>query len=338
MKIIVFLFTAFLYFTSTAQYYENFDTITSDQLYYDTLNTDNHIWQIGQTDKSFFDNEWAVVTDTTNMYDSLTDATLNLTLFREDIYNGFALEFDHKLDTDLHHAGGFIEFNFDNDTVQYQVYENGVLNTYSTWKFIIDLNNTELFYTELGHKISAYDIAQTNGDFNEFQFSNSTIDTLTYADTLRQNINCFTGTYDAWEHVRIHLLFPLFVRTQDQADTLNLKFHFISDSLSNNKNGWAIKNIYSGEMFYNSLNENQLNSELIGYPTPTLSNYTVEIQNEKNKNVTIEVLNLNGKVIKRLIKKGERIDLDLSNLIPGSYIVNYFIENKYKGYSKVIKQ
>lgn len=338
MKIITFLFTTFLYFTSTAQYYENFDTITSDQLYYDTLNTDNHIWQIGQTNKPFFDNEWVVVTDTTNMYDSLTDATLNLTLFREDIYNGFALEFDHKMDADLHHAGGYIEFNFDNDTIQYQVSENGVLNTYSTWQFIIDLNNTGVFYTELGHKVNAHDIAQTNGDFNQFLFSNSTIDTLTYTDTLRQSINCFTGIYDTWEHVKIHLLFPLFVKTQDQADTLNLKFHFISDSLTNNKNGWAIKNIYSGEMFYSSLIENHLNSELIGYPTPTLSNYTVEIKNKKNEPITVDVLNLNGQLIKTLTKKGERIELDLSGLAKGQYILKYYTANSYKGFSKVVKQ
>jgi len=56
------------------------------------------------------------------MYDSLTDATLNLTLTRENTYMGFALEFDHKLDTDLNHAGGYIEFNIDNDSVQYQVF------------------------------------------------------------------------------------------------------------------------------------------------------------------------------------------------------------------------
>lgn len=340
MKIITLLFTTFLYLTSTAQYYTNFDTISSDQFYYDTLNTDNHIWQIGQTTKPFFDNEWAAVTDTTNMYDSLTDATLNLTLTRANTFNGFALEFDHKLDTDLNHAGGFIEFNIDNDSVQYQIYENGVNHIYSSWNFIVDLSHSYgMLYTDLGHLIHPsnflnYDI----GMENNIEIQNSMLDTITNTDSVRQHIPTFSGIYPDWEHVKLHLLFTYPIKTQDQPDTLNMKFHFISDSLSNNKNGWAIKNIYSGEMYYSGLDENQLNSELIGYPTPTLSNYTVEIDNKKNQNVTIEIMDLTGRVVKRLIKKGQRIDLDLSSLIPGNYILNYYISNEYKGYSRVIKQ
>jgi len=195
-----------------------------------------------------------------------------------------------------------------------------------------------MFYTDLGHKIypgnfQDYEI----GMENYYEIENSSIDTLTNADTIRQHIKTFTGEYNDWEHIKLHLLFFYSSKTQDEADTLNLKFHFISDSTSNERNGWAIKNIFSGEVAYwGGLNDNQLNSELIGYPTPTLSNYTVEIQNEKNQNVMIE--NLNGKVVKRLIKKGERIELDLSALQKGNYIIKYYLSDKYKGYSKVIKQ
>lgn len=341
MKIITLTLLTFLYFTSNAQQYDNFDTISSNQFYYDTLNTDNHIWQIGQCNKPFFDNEWVVVTDTTNMYDSLTDATLNLTLTRPGTGIGFAVEFDHKLDTDLNHAGGFIEFNIDNDSVQYTHYENGTNHTYSSWNFIIDFNSNFIgeFYTDLGHKINPsnflnYDI----GMENIYDFQNSITDTITNSDTIRQNINTFTGTYSNWEHVKLHLLFQWALKTQDQADTLNLKFHFISDSLSNNKNGWAIKNVYSGGVYYGSLNENKNNSKLIGYPTPTLSNYTVEINNKKNKNVMIEIVDLNSRVVKRFIKKGERIELNLSDLKSGSYIANYYISNQRIGYSKIYKQ
>jgi len=337
MKIITLVFVSLFYFTSTAQYYENFDTISSDQIYYDTLNPDNHIWQIGQTNKPFFDNEWAIVTDTTNMYDSLTDATLNLTLTRSG-GSGFAVEFDHKLDTDLNHAGGFIEFNIDNDSVQYQVFENGANHTYSTWNFIVDFNSDGMFYTDLGHKIYPYNLVDYYGDENMYNIANSSIDTITFTDTLRQHINTFTGTYDNWEHIKLHLFYQWSLKAEDEPDTLNLKFHFISDSLSNNKNGWAIKNVFSGGVYYGSLNENEIISELMGYPTPTGSNYTVHIENNKNEIITVDILNLNGQLVQKLTKSGEQIELDLSDLQRGNYIIKYYIDNTYRGFSKVIKQ
>jgi len=75
------------------------------------------------------------------MYDSLTDATLNLTLTRENPYMGFALE-----------------FNIDNDSIQYYVYKDGSNHIYSTWNFIVDFNNgfEQNLHTNLGHKINAW--------------------------------------------------------------------------------------------------------------------------------------------------------------------------------------
>ncbi len=48
--------------------------IDLEQLSFDSTIIDNHIWQIGETEKVFFDNEWVLVTDTTNMYTPSIDA------------------------------------------------------------------------------------------------------------------------------------------------------------------------------------------------------------------------------------------------------------------------
>jgi hypothetical protein len=198
--------------------------------------------------------------------------------------------------------------------------------------YIIDFTNGWL-HTDLGHLIHPYEFIDYEiGMENITEIQNSNIDKLTYVDTLRQHIKTFTGVYDSWEHVKLNLLLTYGLKTQDVPDTLNLKFHFISDSLTNNKNGWAIKNIHSGEVFFGSLNENEIHSQLSGYTTPTVSNYTVEIVNKQNEPITVDILTLNGKHIKSISKTGERIELDLSDLVTGQYILKYYLSDVYKGF------
>jgi hypothetical protein len=136
----------------------------------------------------------------------LTDATLNLTLTREQKSNGFVLEFNHKIDTDLHHAGGYIEFNIDNDSTQYYVNENGTNHIYSSLNYIIDFTNGWL-HTDLGHLIHPYEFIDYEiGMENITEIQNSNIDKLTHVDTLRQHIKTFTGVYDSWEHVKLNFM------------------------------------------------------------------------------------------------------------------------------------
>ena len=55
------------------------------------------------------------------------------------------------------------------------------------------------------------------------------------------------------------------VKTQDMNDTLNFRFHFVSDATSSNKNGWAIRNIKTGYSVHptGSVDENKLKRKKI---------------------------------------------------------------------------
>jgi hypothetical protein len=268
------------------------------------------------------------------MYDSLSDSIINLPIISN---NGFYLSFDHKIDADTNHAGGYLEFNLDNDSTYY--YYNG--NLYSTWNMTIDLENNyqffPYFYTDLGHKISSNDIDVVNINITESYFNSSN---LSYRDTIAiyNNAKGFTGTYNTWNSFELFLFFIKPVKINDIKDTLNFKFHFISDSLSNNKNGWAIKNIYSGECYETGgLANNSLKNKITTYPNPTTDAFRVDIPNEAYKTIDVEFYNLLGEKIKVEKNNGSSLNIQLINQPKGTYIVKYKIDNKYIGYSRVTK-
>ena len=334
MKYLIFSIFSLISALSSAQaVIHSMDTINENHIYIDSSNTDNFLWQIGNTSKSFFDSTWCLVTDTTNMYDSLADAKVNFLLTSFQNYSPI-LKFDHKIDTDIHHAGGYIEFNIDNDSTYY--YYNGI--QYSSWNFIVNLNHYPNYITDLGHHIDGWTLinsnyyngfGETTGDFSS---------NLTNYDTLFNGVYGFTGQSNDWMSSEIWFLYAQPLKTNDTFDTLNVTFHFISDSLSNNRNGWAIKNIQSGYgMLYGSVNEITNNIEVKTYPNPTQNSINIDINNPENKIVTIDVFSVEGKKIATYRKQGKQFSLDLSKLERGTYFLTYTIDHQSIGYSKVNK-
>jgi len=312
------------------------DTVSIDQFSIDSTNSENFLWQIGNTSKSFFDNEWCLVTDTTNMYDSLTHAMIKLTMTQSQ-QQIFVLRFDHKIDTDFQHAGGYIEINIDNDSSTYSY--NG--QTYSTWNYIVNLDRFSYNYnyiSDLGHQINGHQILSPSfvswGDQLSDYYSNSS----TVYDTLYNGTPAFTGQLNVWETVEIWFLYTQPVKMNDIFDTLNVSFNFISDSLSNNKNGWALKNIQRGYgILYGKINELDLTNEISVHPNPVNSTLQVKIDNPGNKSVIIDVFSISGAKIGSIYKQGSILQLDMSNYEIGTYFLKYSVDNSYIGYSKVIK-
>lgn len=317
------------------------DSVDIEQFSYDSSIVDNQIWQIGQTDKAFFDNEWVLVTDTTNMYNASIDASVDLVLTRDNEWNGYVIDFDHKMETDTNSAGGYFEINLDNDTLYYDY--NGT--TYATW-WLKFKNNPESdlgwdggsssyfeMLTDSGHSIAITDLTQS-----VLEWSESNTYTEGYNDTLTNNIVGFTGEYQEWKEVHIELFYLIGLKTQDMQDTLNFRFHFVSDATSSGKNGWAIKNIQTGWVAYGGLSPNELISgQIIAYPNPATNLATATIDNSENKLVSVEVFAIDGRKIETLFISGSTLTFDLSEYEAGTYLFKYFIESEPIGYSKIVK-
>lgn len=130
------------------------------------------------------------------------------------------------------------------------------------------------------------------------------------------------------------------VKTQDMNDTLNFRFHFVSDATPSNKNGWAIRNIKTGYSVHptGNIDENILNSEITTFPNPTHSSFNFKIESHKNESFTVEIYNVLGRKIESFQKTSDNCEIDLTNYKKGIYYISYSCKNEIIGHSKVIKQ
>ena len=275
------------------------------------------------------------------MYNSSVDASIEMQLTRPEEYHGYVIDFQHKVDTDTIDAGGYVEDNFDNDTMYYDY--NGI--TYATWwlkfknnpenNFYSDIGPSDFFemITDSGHVMSLTNLSSTIPFWTE-----SFVNIEGYNDSLFNNTTGYTGEYQNWQQVHTELVYVLGVKMQDLQDTLNFRFHFESNALSSGKNGWAIKNIKTGYVGYGGFIDNNIDKNVIQtYPNPTSQFTTVKINNSKNKTVKINILSMQGKLIETIYKQDSNFTVDFSNYTKGIYIIEYFIEEENIGYSKVTK-
>lgn len=333
--ILLFLFPTLSFSQGPFIYWEyEINPINENQIVWDSSNTENFIWQYGFNDKPFFGSVFEstvqkiLVTDTINMYDSLIDASVDLILTRP--YNGsevqegtaYVLKFDHKIDTDSAEAGGFFEINIDNDSLTY--FHNGdTLKTY--WlKFFLHAGDTinDILWHQEG---IWYEMVADNGDTitlpSSYWGHNFYHNINGYHDTLFDQHIGFTGTFDAWETFYMEMFYFVGgVKTTDQEDTLIFRFHFKSDSTSNNKNGWAIKNIESGYAVHptGSLNENSENKIQV-FPNPSSDFiYFRQTQSTNTNYSKINIYGINGELIevKNFVPF---LFLDISDYSPGGY-------------------
>ena len=321
------------------------DTVNTSQFSIDSTNQDNFIWQIGKSHKPFFGNTTVLVTDTLQMYNGPIDATVNMVLTQGGQGAGFVVEFDHKIDTDTNHAGGFFEINIDNDSINYINSNNDTVSTY--WLKLI-FNNESIFTENFGNSTNL--LTENNESINIsynsintiFYYGEENIYFLSYGytDTLFNNTTGFTGTYDDYKTFYLDFMFAEGgVKNQDINDTLNFRFHFVSDSTSSNKNGWAIRNIKTGYSVHptGSIDENRLTSEIATFPNPTHSKFNFKIESNKNESISVEIYNVLGRKIETIQKTPEDTEIDLSNYPNGIYYINYVSKNGTLGYSKIMK-
>jgi hypothetical protein len=117
------------------QYFDGEDTSASNSLIIRFDTSGSNLWQIGRPQKIIFDSSAtlpnAIVTDTVNIYPINNTSSFNFTVVPWINWGLLAVQWKEKLDMDLHHDGGIIEYSVDAGQTWSNVFNNpGVYNFY----------------------------------------------------------------------------------------------------------------------------------------------------------------------------------------------------------------
>lgn len=263
-----------------------------------------NIWQIGEPQKPFFDTAYtcpnALVTDTINPYPVANNSYFDLTLSVYDYYwFGIIVGFRHKFQTDTLTDGGYIDVSYDNG-------QSWVNVLYDDTVHVVYELNTENLYSE--------------------------------QDTLLGGINGFSGNSNGWIYTRIQWVweYPCDIGTPD---TLMLRFHFISDTIQSNKDGWMIDNIlisYADEgTAIEKLESSHIKIDV--FPNPFDNYATISFNNSLNKPLSLVLRNAQGVLVKKINQIYEsQFQLRREGLTSGLYILQLMDRNRILGSRKLI--
>lgn len=269
----------------------------------------DNIWHIGTPNKEHFragiNDSMSLFTDTSIYYKEniLSSFEISAPNYPGSNYSYFdvnaLLSFWHKLSSDTLKDGGYIEISTDSGT---------------TWQNVVydSVNIESMQVSGFGYNMYGRD------------------------QKLSNNQPGFSGTISEWTLCEIPFIrsIPVFAKTK----TL-IRFTFVSDSISSQKEGWMIDNIkLSHVQLHGGLN--QLNTSfnpISVYPNPCSNQMTVTSV-QGNFNGILSILNIEGKVLQKItLKETKSADIDISDLQEGIYTLVYHDYTKGDSYFKLVK-
>jgi len=177
-----------------------------DSIQNNKLEIDGNIWAIGTPSKSGFDSAFSPVRALVT--DTMSTYPINAdgtVAFKVNPHlMNILVEFTHKFDTDTLKDGGMVEISYDLGNS----WNNVCVNPYpKDW----------------------------------FRFSFRTENMYDSSQKLFNGMPGFSGKTNGWITSSFHLVW--FVKIFGPLDSVMLRFHFISDSVAENKNGWMIDEV-----------------------------------------------------------------------------------------------
>ncbi len=311
-KLYVLISILLLALQTFAQFTEfNWDTITfeTENLYIDIDTSSQNIWQIGTPSKTFFDSAFsannAIVTDTLNNYPinnhSYFDLRLGYFNCPDYISHSTFFEIKHKFDTDTLKDGGYISVSHDNG---------------QSWSNII--NDTSYLHCESPN---------ANNMFVEELYSPT--------DTLFNGEFGFSGNSNGWINTRFSWFDWPVKNVQYVGDTIIIRFHFISDDIETNQEGWMIDNIrlYAVDLGDKIETQNIVDFEI--FPNPMLDKSTIQLSNYQN--TTICMYDMQGRKVQQTnFCNNQPIVLNKNKLKAGLYFVKIISDNNQLGIQKLL--
>lgn len=285
----------------------SFETPTS-KILIDTAG--GNLWQIGKPGKTYFDAAHspinAILTDTLNDYPP--NDTSSFIYVMRDPYTQTCMtcmSFWHKYDMDSLVDQGIIDASYDAGdswVVVKDTFVNGPSETHMWWEA---------------------DYHASNGNYTSHPLITS-------------------GKSEGWIQSSFCWQWYLAVNPDSiitNPDSLLIRFTFISDSISTNKEGWMIDDIVTSarrEEFCTSTKESYLDENVTVYPNP-FSTETI-IQSEQDfKRATLTVCNSLGQPVKQLKNiSGQTIILQRDDLPSGLYFLQLVQDYKILKTAKIV--
>lgn len=277
---------------TNAQY--TYDSISfetpSSKILIDSSN--NNIWQIGAPNKNFFESAYtgfkAILTDTVNTYPANDTSVFIYVISNPYTETCFtSMEFWHKFDMDSLNDMGIIDASYDGGSSWMTVSAASLGDAYFWWDD---------------------DYHETNGNYTNHELIT-------------------TGKSDGWILSRFNWQWWIPVK-QDTIiippDSLMIRFTFISDSISTNRDGWMIDDILTSSAEWqicSGIEENVRNSSISIFPNPFSIQSTLKSENPL-KNSIITIFNSFGQKVRQIENvSGLSITLFRDNMPPGLYFL-----------------
>jgi len=261
-----------------------------------------HLWRIGQTLKPVFSNDTlpaqGIMTDTLHPYPRNADDYFVLKI-------GFLLpnvviDIWHRYQADSLHAGGIIEYSVDNGSSWLNI---------ASCPYVLKVNCYSGMDTLLTGQ-PAFTGKSNGTQLSRFQFMNCEIIGRRQTDA-----TCI----------------PLFFT----ADSIYVRFRFVSDSTSDSLSGWMIDSIRvenpgcifvpGGVIPVTAAGAVQL------YPNPVADELTISAASPLT---SFSIINPLGKTLKTLGNNAAKVEVDVADLPPGLY----FVKIDGSGVYKFVKQ
>lgn len=309
---LLFLFGIFLVSLLQAQIYTGLGVEPIDSADFETskyfieIDTSaSNLWQIGAPQKAVFTSSFslpnAIITDTIQSYPTLSDSyfdlVMNVDSFEFAPYS-ILISFQHRFETTHGMDGAYIQVSMDDGLTWFNIIDQQL----SSFWGLSPLYNSENLYQP--------------------------------QDTLYNGEVGFSGSSDGWKEVKFQFA-QLPVKRND-LNTL-FRFHFISDSMPENLDGWMIDNLVISTVYMEGgIPSGLKNAGFRLFPNPAQSDLTVEIESVLRP-ATIEIYSIVGEMLihKRLLAINNKVDI--SSLKSGSYFVRLHTYNGNYAKKLVVK-
>ena len=262
------------------------------------------IWQIGEPAKTNFQEAYSptlAIVTDTVSPYPVSSNSYFEVAIQNWYYAGMIVSFWHKFDTDTLQDGGYIEVSYDDENV----WTNVLYDDTAHW--MVELN-TENFYTD--------------------------------QDSLSNGHLGFSGNSNGWRYSRMQWTWVLPLK-MNPPDSLRLRFHFVSDSIENNKDGWMIDNfLVSYANLGGSIDEvNYAQQNMSLFPNPAKDLVQVNLTELQGEQLNYSIYSSLGQLVKQnQIPTISKFTIEMNDLVEGIYILRVDNGEKLLGTGRIFKK